>query len=52
MRAELVNVNYCTVPFFQPRAAVNLSWYDSAHTVKDYPTIEGTTCVTEFFAST
>ena len=28
MRAELVNLNHCAVPFLS-RAAVNLSWYDS-----------------------
>ena len=28
MRAELVNLNHCAVPFLS-RAAVKLSWYDS-----------------------
>ena len=28
MRAELANLNHCTVPFLS-HAAVNLSWYDS-----------------------
>ena len=31
MRAELADLNYCAIPFLS-RAAVNLSWYDSANT--------------------